>query len=84
VFQSSSESDSCYALNYPCKVGGYVIDSNESGNIIRMVNHSDNFNSSFQNVFHDNLVHVICVSENMQFYMSTLCVSNMFDLLFCF
>lgn len=65
VFQSSSESDSCYALNYPCKVGGYVIDSNESGNIIRMVNHSDNFNSSFQNVFHDNLVHVICVSENI-------------------
>lgn len=63
VFQASKESSSCYALNYPCKVGGYVIDSNETGNIIRMVNHSDNHNSSFRNIFHDHLVHVICVSQ---------------------
>lgn len=63
VFQSSTLSESCYALNYPCKEGGYVIDSNEVGNILRMVNHSDDFNCSFQNVFHDNLVHVICVSS---------------------
>lgn len=62
VLQSSTTSSSCYALNYPCREGGYVIDSKETGNIMRMVNHSDNHNSIFQNIYHDNLVHVICVS----------------------
>lgn len=62
VFQSSSTSSSCYALNYPCKTGGYVVDSNDTGNIIRMVNHSENHNCNFQNIFHDSLMHAICVS----------------------
>jgi hypothetical protein len=76
VFQASTSSSSCYALNYPCKVGGYVIDSNETGNIIRMVNHSDNHNSSFQNIFHDNMMHVICVSHALVclFVCSFMCV----------
>lgn len=62
VSEASATSSSCYALNYPCKMGGYTIDSNDTGNIIRMINHSNNHNSCFQNVVHDNLVHVICVS----------------------
>ena len=76
VMQTPPDSSSCYALNYPCKVGGYVIDSNDTGNIIRMINHSDNYNSSFRSVLHDSLIHVICVSPHDMHVCSRIFVAS--------
>ncbi len=51
-----------YSLSYPSAHGGYEISANEVGNIIRFVNHSQTPNCQFQHIWHENMIHIICVS----------------------
>ena len=62
VWKCPSCSNSCYALDYPSKDGGYMIDALEMGNVIRMINHSEKFNCTFKSYSHNNMIHIICVS----------------------
>jgi SET domain len=52
-----------YSINYNhTDIYSIDIDASEQGNIIRLINHSNQPNCSFKRLFHEGLIHIICVS----------------------
>lgn len=51
-----------YSLLYPSSDGDYEIDALEYGNEIRFINHSNKPNAKFMQIFHNGIVHIVCVS----------------------
>lgn len=54
-----TQSPGAYSLNYPCLDGGHEISAADTGNLMRFINHSSSPNSSFQRVFHENIIHTV-------------------------
>jgi hypothetical protein len=59
---SSTTNFSDYSLMYPSSDGGFEISALECGNLIRFINHSNIPNSKFCHVFHENIMHVVCMT----------------------
>lgn len=48
-----------YSLNFPCLDGGHEINAADTGNLMRLVNHAQDPNSSFQHVYHESVIHTV-------------------------
>lgn len=48
-----------YSLNFPCLDGGHEINAQDTGNLVRFINHSRTPNASFQNVYHEGVIHTV-------------------------
>lgn len=55
----ATQNPGAYSLNYPCLDGGHEISAADTGNLMRLINHSATPNSSFQRVFHESIIHTV-------------------------